>query len=209
MQVKNYYNTVERSLFYATGMYHEGLEAGDEYIIAPKAISIWITTYDVFDEGPFHERALLRRDFENRVLTDKFAIHYIQLPKFKKQCKKISSKLDEWLTFIINENQEEISMIDNENIKKAEKELENLNGDEETRKLAELRERTIRDELAAIAQFKREGREEGLAEGRKEGKQEGSTEEKIKIAKKLLLKKLDIDTIIEVTGLTKEEIEKI
>ena len=39
-------------------------------------------------------------------------------------------------------------MVDNKYVKKAEKELEYLSGDEETRRLAELREKAIRDELA-------------------------------------------------------------
>ena len=88
-------------------------------------------------------------------------------------------------------------MIDNKYVKKAEKELEYLSGDEETRRLAELREKAIRDELAAIAQ------------ARDEGKSEGIIQDKIEIAKKMLAKEMDIALIIELTGLTKEEIEKL
>ena len=88
-------------------------------------------------------------------------------------------------------------MVDNKYVKKAEKELEYLSGDEETRRLAELREKAIRDELAAIAQ------------ARDEGKSEGIIQDKIEIAKKILSKEIDIALIIELTGLTKEEIEKL
>ena len=88
-------------------------------------------------------------------------------------------------------------MVDNKYVKKAEKELEYLSGDEETRRLAELREKAIRDELAAIAQEREEGRNEGISY------------EKIKFAKKMLEKKMDIALIMEMTGLTKEEIEKL
>jgi len=96
-------------------------------------------------------------------------------------------------------------MVDNKYVKKAEKELEYLSGDEETRRLAELREKAIRDELAAIAQAKEEGRSEGLSEGRNQGINQG----KIIVAKKMLAKKMDINLIAEMTGLTKEEIEKL
>ena len=34
-------------------------------------------------------------------------MHYIQLPKFKKKCKHISTALEQWLTFIINDDLEE------------------------------------------------------------------------------------------------------
>ena len=88
-------------------------------------------------------------------------------------------------------------MVDNKYVKKAEKELEYLSGDEETRRLAELREKAIRDELAAIAQ------------ARDEGKSEGKSQNTIKIAKKMIEKQIDIALIMEITGLTKEEIEKL
>lgn len=84
-------------------------------------------------------------------------------------------------------------MVNNKYVKKAEQELEYLSGDEETRRLAELREKAIRDELAAIAQ----------------AKNEGINQEKLKIAKKMLEENIDIETIAKITELAKEEIEKI
>ena len=86
-------------------------------------------------------------------------------------------------------------------IKKAEEELEYLSGDEETRRLAELREKAIRDELAAIAQARDEGKSEGIIEG--------ESQNTIKIAKKMLEKQIDIDLIMEITGLTKEDVKNI
>ena len=92
-------------------------------------------------------------------------------------------------------------MVDNKYVKKAEKELEYLSGDEETIRLAELREKAIRDELAAIAQARDEGKSEGISLG--------IIQDKIEIAKRMLAKEMDIALIIELTGLTKEEIEKL
>lgn len=201
MQVENLHNTIERSVFYQSGLYQESLTKGMQYIQVFKTIGIWITNYEVFKEGPFHEIARLKRDYENIILTDKYELHYIQLSKFKEKCKRISTKLEQWLTFIINENVEEIKMVNNKYIKKAEKELEYLSGDEETRRLAYLREKAIRDELAAIAQAKEEGISEGISQG--------ISQEKIKIAKKMLAENIDIDTISKITELTKEEIENI
>ncbi len=205
MQVKDYYNTIDRSVFYGTGIYHENLNSGQDYIEMPKSISIWITDYDVFDEGPFHERARLKRDYENIVLTDKLEIHYIQLTKFKEKCKRISSKLEQWLTFIKNENVEEIRMIDNKLVQKAEDEFEYLTGDAETRRLAELREKAIRDEAAGLKSARRKGVEEGI----QQGIEQGIEKNKIEIAKKMLAEKIDIELIMKITELTKEEIEKL
>jgi predicted transposase/invertase (TIGR01784 family) len=49
----------------------------------------------------------------------------------------------------------------------------------------------------------------GKSEGRLEGKSEGKLEGKLEVAKKLLEKKMDIDDIIEVTELSKEQIKLI
>ena len=144
MQVENFYNVIERSIFYQSGVYHDSLKKGEPYTNAFRTIGIWITNYDVFKDGPFHEIARVRRDYENIILTNKYELHYIQLTKFRKKCQRISTKLHQWLTFIINENLEEIRMVDNEYIKKAEEELEYLSGDEEARRLAFLREKAIR-----------------------------------------------------------------
>ena len=206
MQMKNYNDIEARSLFYTTREYHQSLGAGQSYIEIPKSIGIWILNFNVFnDEGPFHEIVRLRRDYENKIFTDKIEMHYLQLPKFKQKCKRISNKLDEWLVFISLENMEELRMIENEKVKKAEEELEYLSGDEAERRIAYLRETAELDRRFAMTGARDQGRKEGKIEGRKEGK----AEEKLEIARKMLEKNADINFIIEVTGLTKEEIEKL
>ena len=213
MQVRDNKNTIDRSLFYQAGVYHDSLEKGNDYIEIPKTIGIWILEYDIFEEGPIHEIARLKRDYKNIILTDKYELHYIQLPKFKRKCKRISNKLEQWLSFFVNENLEEIRNMDNECIKKAEEELEYLNGDEEERRLAELREKAIRDEAAAMAgaftRGKEEGKEEGIKEGKKEGIKEGINKGRLQIARKMIEKNIAIDEIMEITGMTREEIEKL
>ena len=194
MQMRNYNDIEARSLFYTTREYHQSLENGQDYIEIPKSIGIWISNFNVFnDEGPFHEIVRLRRDYENQIFTDKIEMHYLQLPKFKQKCKRISNKLEEWLTFISFENMEELKMIENEKVKKAEEELEYLSGDEAERRIAYLRETAEIDRKFAMTAARDQGR----------------VEEKIEVAKKMLAENMDINLIIKITGLTKEEIEKL
>lgn len=54
-----------------------------------------------------------------------------------------------------------------------------------------------------------EGRKEGMAQGMAEGRAEGKLQEKYEIAKKMLKEKMTVECIMLVTGLTKEEIEKL
>ena len=71
--------------------------------------------------------------------------------------------------------------------------------------LAELREKYIIDRNTLI----HSGYRDGIAEGEKRGIEEGSKNEKIAIAKKMKNAKANIDFIAQMTGLTKEEIEKL
>lgn len=213
MQVKNYYNTIERSIFYGSSEIRHSLSSGEKYEKIPSTICIWITDYDVFENGPYHERALLRRDFENIILTNKIQYHYIQLPKFKRKCKRINTKLEQWLAFILNDSMEEIRSMDNDKIQKAEDELEHLSSDEQTIEFARLREKAIRDEQAALAKARSDGMqigiERGIEQGIERGIEQGIQSEKIALAKKMLELNVDISIIIQTTELSKEEIESL
>lgn len=54
-----------------------------------------------------------------------------------------------------------------------------------------------------------EAKDEGRVEGRIEGRVEGRVEALKTMARKLLLKGMNIDEIVEITGLSKEEIENL
>ncbi len=54
-----------------------------------------------------------------------------------------------------------------------------------------------------------EGEKKGIIRGRKEGREEGRKEEKLSLARNLLLKGMVIDIIQEITGLSLEEISKL
>ena len=49
----------------------------------------------------------------------------------------------------------------------------------------------------------------GVEQGIEQGRTEGAKEQSIAIAKKMLEKNINIETIMETTGLDKEEIEKL
>ena len=132
----------------------------------------------------------------NVVLTKNFEIYIIELSKFKKFAN--NTELTNWVKFIMNPEVIEMSEINNnETLKKANTVLQNISNDEREQELAFKRELYIMDQKAIEAA----GFDKGLEQGKKE--------EKIKIAKKLLEQNIDIDIIIEATGLTKKEIENL
>ena len=93
----------------------------------------------------------------------------------------------------------------NEEIKKAKEQLDKISQDKKERRLAELREKAIKDEMAIRDSGYNEGRKEGIEEGLKKGKKA----EKKSIAQTMLEMKIDKKTISKVTGLTIDEIDNI
>ncbi len=57
--------------------------------------------------------------------------------------------------------------------------------------------------------FEDRGFEKGIEKGIEKGRQVGKKEERITIAKKLLLKGLDSEAVVDITGLSLREIEEL
>ena len=123
------------------------------------------------------------------------------------------------MQFIGNISEEGVkeAMEKNKEIKKAQEELEYLSGDEEARRIAELREKAIRDEITNLEGARAEGKALGKTEGevigeergRKIGEIKGMKKEKTEIAKKMKEENIPMKQIEKITGLTKEEIENL
>ena len=93
----------------------------------------------------------------------------------------------------------------NETVRKAQEELEYLEGDEAFKRKVELKEKYEKDMNSAIHY----GKEEGMKKGLQEGLHEGKISEKKDIAKKMLEIGMDVEQIMKITDLPKEEIEKL
>ena len=93
----------------------------------------------------------------------------------------------------------------NNTLKRARIEMDHLTGDEEVRRLAELREKWEMDYVSGMSLAEERGKEKGI----KKGKEEGKKEVKRKIAKILLEKGISISEIQEITGLEIEEIKNL
>ena len=93
----------------------------------------------------------------------------------------------------------------NKELKQAQKVLEEISQDEHERYLAELRQKYIMDQKA----IEDAGYDKGYDSGYNSGTLEGEKKKSIEIAKKMKEENMDISTISKITGLTKEEIEKL
>lgn len=96
-------------------------------------------------------------------------------------------------------------MNNNEALRKAKEELNRISDDEREEELA-FQRLIYKMDIEATEAL---GYDKGLKVGLEEGRQEGEKNKAIKIAKNLLKQNISIEIIIECTGLTKEEIEKL
>ena len=101
----------------------------------------------------------------------------------------------------------------NEKVRRAVENYEVLTGDEEVKRLAEIRLMAKLEEKSALDCAREEGEERGKEIGRKEGEERGKVagikEEKKEIAQKMKKQKMPIKQISEITGLSEKEIEKL
>ncbi len=141
----------------------------------------------------------------NIVLTDKIKVYILELPKIERM-KSEDKNLNLWIKFIKDLEVKEMSNDEEKDekleetikaIQEAKKKYEELCQDEHARYIAELREKYV-EETASVRQM---GYEEGL--------ETGQEKEKKKTAKIMKDKKYSIDEIMQITELSREEIEKL
>ena len=126
-------------------------------------------------------------------LTDVFELYIIEIPKAKRILnKEPKNELAQWVMFINDPNESEVSKIMeyNKEIEEAMNELEKISKDKELRRVAELREKAIRDEKNGLRHAKEEGIREGIEQ----------------VAKKMLELNIPIQDIIKTTGLQEKQI---
>ena len=199
-----------------TGYLNIELENADDFWIADAPVNFNFDFAEMpieLNEGiEFPEKALscgwLQNDFKS--VIEKIVI--LELPKFKKYKNKTQNQeLKNWAEFIINP--EKKMQGESKEIEKARRVLEEMSQDKNERYLAELRQKYIMDqkaiEDAGYDKGYDSGYDSGYNSGHDLGTLEGEKNKSIEIAKKMKSKKIDIEDIVEITGLTKEEIEKL
>ena len=190
-------------------MYSSQLKKGEKYKNLKKTIQILILDFELEELDSFKNAHAEHKIVDTRdpkvIIFKNLEIHIIELPKILKYPEETEKELKRWMEFLINPESEVVKMgaKEDKRLGDAIEKLEYISGDDELRRIAELREKYILDE-----ESEREAvREEGLEEGRKEGRKEGRLEAMKATAKELLKLKMPLEQIIQITGLSKEEIE--
>lgn len=200
MQVRNEGNIEKRSEFNASGVLRRKTEKGTDYKNIKQVIMVNILDYSFLEvEDYVSETTTVLNKHREYELPSLVKHYYIELPKYRKQSPDMDDKLNQWLAVIDDKDGGRIKMAEekNEKIKSALDELGYLTGDAEVQRIAELKDRWERDWNSSMDYATEKGREEGKKENQ------------LEIAKKMLKKGISIETIIEITNLTKQEIENL
>ena len=209
IQLKNEYNMIQRSLYYWSKLYEEQLSEGDRYDKLSRTVCINILDFKYIKNDRFHNGYRLKEIETNEELTDLQEIHFIEIPKLKRfeSTEEIVDLLEGWVEFLRDPESEVIRKLEmsNKEIREAKDELYRLSRNSKERELYYLREKSLRDEISALANAKEKGLKEGLKQGLFEGKLESA---------RSFLDILDDDTIatklnIDVDIIKKLRIEKL
>ena len=200
MQMKNLHNIENRTTLYGAKVLAREEARGKNYNDIKNVIMINILNYELteFKEYVSETVVVLDKHREYEIIKG-MKWYFIELPKFRKAHPNMDEKLNQWLAFIDDNDRGKIKMAEKKNktLEKARKEMTYLTGDEEIRRLAELREKWEMDWNSSMDYSKREGIKEG------------AKEKNLENAKKMKEEKIPTETIMRITGLTKEEIEKL
>ena len=166
IQVLNYGNYKERTLFYWAKMYTGDLQKQEDYLNLKNTIAINVIDFNLFDCKEYHSTFKIFEEHRQELFTDKFRIDFLELRKAK-ECKERGSMVDKkqmWMDFL-NTNAEDDETLDRLStsspvMQKAVAVLRKMSADEKELYEIEQREKAVRDEVSARAYERQQGIEQ-------------------------------------------------
>ena len=167
VQVANQYNIDKRTMFYWACLYHGQLTSGQKFSDLRKTVAVNVLAFDWFQGDRRHHRTFHVRDDETgELLNDDLEIHFLELEKIKNVKRRPKDALEAWMMYLNNLEGEELEAIamGNPGIRKALTIEKAFWQSKKERRMYELREKAVRDEVSALAGARDEGRAEGKIE---------------------------------------------
>ena len=190
----------DRSLFYSTFPIREQAPKGADWNFKLERVyTVALLNFDLkeeaFDQDDInHDVGLLDKN-THKVFNDKLSFKYVEIAKFDKTEDELVTLYDKWLYVLKN-----LSRLDERPAALKEKVFTKLFEEAEIAKFTPTELKEYEDSLKAYRDVKN-SIDTALEKGREE--------KAIQIAKKMLAAGMDIDTIINMTDLSKDEIEKL
>ena len=190
----------DRSLFYSTFPIREQAPKGADWNFKLEHVyTVALLNFDLeeeaFDQDDINHDVGLLDKKTHKVFNDKLSFKYVEIAKFDKTEDELVTLYDKWLYVLKN-----LSRLDERPAALKEKVFTKLFEEAEIAKFTPTELKEYEDSLKAYRDVKN-SIDTALEKGREE--------KAIQIAKKMLAAGMDIDTIINMTDLSKDEIEKL
>ena len=215
VQVSDNPGYIKRSLFYLARLYTEQLEKGQPYDRLERTIAISLVDYVLFpDLADLHSMYRFYDQVHQRELSDVLEIHYLELVKFRgEKLHGLRTPFEKWLHVLkfaklYESDKEPLPELlqEEEGIPMALDAMRKAYATDEVKELIEFRDKAMHDEATRMAHAVREAVRDAVREARQEATQEARKESALEIARKMLAKGMDRDTVLSVTGLRPEEL---
>jgi predicted transposase/invertase (TIGR01784 family) len=191
-----------RLIYYVAKLITEQMSKGGKFDEINRVISIIITDEKLIsDSSCYHHRFVLADVDIGVELSDLIEFHTIELSKLPSDTD--GTPLCNWAKLINADTLEELSMLATKN-PELEQAVEKLRELSENKEVRELYERRLREELDH-GMWMRHAETVGMAKGMEKGMEKAS----IDIARNLLGIQLSHDQIVELTGLTRQQVESL
>lgn len=209
---------MDRFLYYWANMFTKQLKIGQKYKDLNKCICINILEFKLSEFDDCHLTYHIYDDKYKSIFSDLLEIHLLELPKTD-ELQEMNKELYQWLKFIQSNSRREMKGMSKTSpmLEKAIARLETFNQDDDAY-LDAVKEYFYRlDEANYMEYSEKRGLERGLAQGLEQGLErglaqghrEGAREAGVEIAKKLKSKNSPISFIVDVTGLSEDEVERL
>lgn len=206
VEMQNAYQTYfkDRSLFYSTFPIRGQAPKGSDWNFCLKKVYVVaLLNYKMSDEAfdssdTIHTIALMDTK-TNKVFNTKLMFKYVEVGRFDKTDEELTSLSDKWMYVLKN-----LSRLDNRPAALREKIFSKLFAAASVARFTPTELREYEDSLKAYRDIKN-----SLDTAKEEGREEGREQRNIEIAKKMLAAGMHIDIIINMTDLSKDEIEKL
>jgi predicted transposase/invertase (TIGR01784 family) len=202
----------DRSIYYTTFPIQEQSKRGDWDYSLKKVFFVGILEFNMNEEEDYLTKVKLCDTKTKDIFYDKLEYIYIEMPKFKKNENELSNHLEHWLYFF--KNLADLTHVPQ--VFKDDKVINEafdiaqflaLSSDEQFAYQQDLKTRL--DNKVCLDYAMEQGFEKGMEKGIEKGFEKGVEQNKIKIAKNLLLAKVDLETISKSTGLSLNQIKSI
>ena len=226
VEMQNAYQTYfkDRSLFYSTFPIREQAPKGDDWDfklnhVYTVALLNFSMNDDAFDKEKIRHHVQLCDTATHKVFYDKLEFIYVEIAKFDKKLDELQTLYEKWLYALKN-----LYKLSQRPKELCDKVFDRLFEEAEIAKFSplEMREyeaskkayRDIKNSVdtakrQGIAEGMKPGMEKGMKQGMKQGMEKGMEQRSLEIARKMLAKGMDAASVMEITGLSAEQMQQL